>query len=164
MAHYRIGDTHIGQFVNGAAIPAGAVECPTPLSGNQVWSGTGWINPVVPITPAQVDAERDRRILEGTIVSVPGIGPVRVEGREMDKENLQGLVMAASLLIGQGAGSEITYFRDADNIMHALTQQQIVALWVASSGFVGNMFAFGWFLKDNPVGIPQDYTDDKYWT
>ena len=43
------------------------------------------------------------------------------------------------------------------------TQTEVLELLTKSAEFVNRMFQAAWFLKYGP-SIPQDYTDDKYWS
>lgn len=114
-------------------------------------------------TASDVNAERDRRILQGNTVALTSGKQIALRGDDTTKENLQALAFAATLRIQQGAGSSITLFRDDTDYVHELTQAEVLELWTKSAAFVSAMFQAAWFLKDGP-SIPQDYTDNKYWS
>lgn len=111
---------------------------------------------------AAVMTERDRRIVEGTVISVAGYGPVSLQGRQVDRDNLSDLAFAASLRISVGAGATLTGFRDKANVIHQLTQPQVVDLWMQAGAYVSAVYESSWVLKDM-AEIPADFTDDGYW-
>lgn len=115
-----------------------------------------------PITNANIDVERDRRIVAGVVVTVAGYGDVALQGRDMDMRNLHGLATAAQLRLAAGWGAYVTTFRDRENVMHDLTQAQVLDLWSQGAAFVSSVFQSAWALKDGQ-SIPADYTDDGYW-
>lgn len=127
----------------------------------------GQIAPYVPppppaLTGADIDRERDRRVMDGLVVTVAGYGEVSLQGRDIDMRNLHGLATAAQLRIAGGAGATQTPFRDKANVIHELTQAQILDLWSQGAAFVSAVFQSAWALKDNPP-IPADYAEDTHW-
>ena len=114
-----------------------------------------------PASADDVNAERARRILEGRAFDIPGYGLVAVEGRDEDVRNLGALGTAALAQIGAANGTGLMQFRDADNVIHDLTWEQMFALWAASTEYVSALYAASWALKDD--GIPSDFADDAYW-
>ncbi len=114
------------------------------------------------ITHADIDRERDRRVLDGVVVTVAGYGEVSLQGRDIDMRNLHGLATAAQLRIAGGAGATVTPFRDKANVIHQLTQPQILDLWSQGAAFVSAVFQSAWALKDGGP-IPADFADDGYW-
>lgn len=118
--------------------------------------------PPPPILNADIDAERDRRVVAGVVITVAGYGDVALQGRDMDMRNLHGLATAAQLRLAVGAGAYVTTFRDRENVMHNLTQGQVLDLWSQGAAWVSLVFQSAWALKDGQ-SIPDDYTDDSYW-
>ena len=114
-------------------------------------------------TGDDVNAERDRRVRAGLTVTVTDIGPVRIDGREVDMRNLQGLVTMAQMRLAAGDAQTVTQFRDADNVIRDLTPPQIIELWSAGMSYVSAVFSAAWTLKDFAGGIPADFSDDAYW-
>lgn len=114
------------------------------------------------ITHADIDRERDRRVMEGLAVTLAGYGQVILQGRDIDMRNLHGLATAAQLRIASGAGGVVTPFRDKANVIHQLTQPQILDLWSQGAAFVSAVFQSAWALKDGGP-IPADFADDGYW-
>lgn len=115
-----------------------------------------------PPSTDDVNAERERRILAGTTVTVPGIGSIPVQGRDEDARNLQALGFAASLRIGAGDAATLTTFRDAENFDHDLTPPQILALWQGAADYVSAVYQASWALKEM-APIPADYSNPSYW-
>lgn len=145
------------------AYPEGTVLTGPRPSPEHTFDGTTWsVNDRI-VHKDEVNAERDRRVLVGTVIDVAGYGPVRVAGDPMTQTNLLGLVQAASLRVSQGDMTTITHYRDEDNVIHELVPMQIIDLWSKGSGFVSAVFQASWALKDNPEGIPLDYAEDNHW-
>lgn len=171
-----IAVTLTGDVVTNAIIVAGPAQAASLGAEipNTPGVGIGWIKngdgtfspppPPPPPTPtcAEVDAERDRRVREGVTVSVTGYGPVALQGRDMDMRNLHGLATAAQLRLAAGAGATLTPFRDKANVIHQLSQPQIIDLWSKGAAFVSAVFQAAWALKDAPT-IPPDFANDRHW-
>lgn len=141
----------LGRSVFASALPVAAPYVPPP--------------PPVPEPPSteDVNRERDRRVNLGSTFTVTGYGPVRIAGDDTTIRNLQGLAFAAQLRLGQGDTTTLTPFRDEDNVIHQLAPAHILDLWSQGAAYVSAVFAAAWALKDNPAGIPSDYTSDTYW-
>lgn len=122
--------------------------------------------PLVPlireITFEAVNAERDRRITEGCVVTVEGLGSIPLQGREKDLRNLQALAFGASLRIAQGDTRTLTTFRDRNNELWELTPPQIIALWQAGAEYVSSVYEVSWMLKYQSP-IPTNYAEDHLW-
>ena len=115
------------------------------------------------ISGIQVNAERTRRVLAGTTISLDGGLDIPLRGDVTTTSNLQGLAFAAQLNIAAGDGATVTSFRDAENIIHELTQPQILELWAGAAAYVSEVFAASWVLKDDYDPIPADFASDIYW-
>lgn len=123
--------------------------------------------PKRPVTSADVDAESNRRIVEGTSFTILGNDPVRITGRPEDRMVLTAQHTRALSYIADGKPEKIMVFRCADNHVHNLTAMQMKTL--AEDGFkwVEDTYQVRWNMKDLTngfsEGIPEDYTDDKHW-
>jgi len=117
-----------------------------------------WLPPLV--TPDRVDAERDRRISEGTQISLNGGQLITVIGT--DDAALLALSMQASTIVLAGEGATEMTWRDPSNVNHALTAVLIVELWSAWQTFKSAVTTAAWTIKDTDP-IPQNYTDAAYW-
>lgn len=115
-----------------------------------------------PFVSDDVNAERARRVLRGTTVTVPGVGPIPLQGRDEDARNLQALAFAASLRIAAGDTSTPTTFHDADNVDHQLMPLQMLALWQGAAAYVSAVYAASWAIKAVSP-IPLDYVNDERW-
>lgn len=162
-----VADTVARDIKNIAAMPeiegGEWMEAPsgTVFAGYR-YEGGKFIPPSRPLpTDDDVNAERARRITEGTTVNVTGVGAMPVAGREEDTRNLQGLVTAAQLRLASGDTTTAINFRDDANNMHALTPSQVVELWEKAEGYISAVYAASWTLKDGT--IPADYADDRHW-
>ncbi|MFC4624244.1 hypothetical protein ACFO1V_03210 [Daeguia caeni] len=122
--------------------------------------------PPPPITPDDVDAERDRRIAGGFI-----FGGVFYQTRPEDLENIAGASTAALAAIMNGAapgdyrwhGSDTDFvWIAADNSTHAMDAQTLFAFGQAAMAHKQAHIFAARALKDQDP-IPADYTDDKYW-
>ncbi|UWQ16162.1 DUF4376 domain-containing protein [Jannaschia sp. M317] len=111
---------------------------------------------------AAVNAERDRRIAAGQTVFVPGLGPVPMQGRIGDMQNLLALFNAANLRKARGDTSAGIVFRDAENVVHRLTPDQMIALYVMGATWVEAVYGASWRMKDGG-DVPADFTDDRHW-
>ncbi|ABF64341.1 hypothetical protein TM1040_1608 [Ruegeria sp. TM1040] len=129
-----------------------------------LWDGQAFTPPAPPPpTTDDVNAERARRLVAGTTVTVTGHGPVALSGRDEDTRNLQGLAFAAQLRLSQGDTTHQTTFRDAENADHVLTPAQVLEMWSLGSAWIEQVYAASWALKDTQGGIPADYANDGYW-
>lgn len=109
-----------------------------------------------------VNAERARRIIEGTALALPGGVTVFATGRDEDFRNLTNLAMAAQLRIAGNDTTTPTVFRDGNNDDHSLTPPQVLALWQAASAHVSAIYAASWAIKAMDP-MPDDVTDDVHW-
>ena len=69
--HYRIGTDYVGGFGDGAIPPSGAVICPAPNRGDNVWNGSSW----EPKTLTQSELDEIKQIVADQVIEV--IGPIR---------------------------------------------------------------------------------------
>ena len=106
---------------------------------------------------AAVNAERQRRIVAGTVID-----GVRVTGRDEDARNLTNLALAAQLRIAGGDTATPTTYRDGDNVDHDLTPPQMLALWQQSAAYVSALYAASWAIKAMDT-LPGDVTADGLW-
>ena len=116
---------------------------------------------VEPITPAQIDAERDRRLRAGQIITVTGYGDVAIQGRQQDMVTYANLAMRAAQRVQAGDTTPMQ-FRDRDDVIHSLTPAEMVELMNKAGEAATQIYAASWVLKDSDP-IPQDYTDDTHW-
>lgn len=106
---------------------------------------------------AEINAERQRRIIAGKIIS-----GVYVTGRDEDARNLTNLALAAQMRIGMGDAATITTYRDGDNVDHDLTPPQMLALWQQSAEYVSALYAASWAIKAMDP-LPEDVTTNVLW-
>lgn len=111
---------------------------------------------------AAVNAERDRRIMLGTTVTVTGLGAIPVQGRPVDQVNLMALADTARDLIAAGVTGAVIPFRDGDNVLHDLTPAQMLEVSRQGKEAAGAIYAASWALKDG-AEIPAKYADDDHW-
>lgn len=110
----------------------------------------------------EVHAERARRIREGKTVTLAGHpDPVVLQGRDEDRANLSDLFNVAQALKAAGSTDTID-FRDRDNVIHTLTPDQIIELFLAGSSYVSACYRASWDLKAMDPPAP-DPTDDTHW-
>lgn len=159
----ELADLGLYRPLDADAVPPGKVSIGR--SVQEVEGVVKWVHELTDLQPTgkMVNAERDRRVELGAVISVTGYGPVRLTGTTTDTRNLQALAFSAQLRIGQGDTSTLTPFRDADNVIHQLTPMEVIDLWAQGSAFVSALFQAAWALKDAESGIPADYIDDSYW-
>lgn len=109
------------------------------------------------VTPAAVNAERQRRIVRGKIID-----GIHVTGSDDDARNLTNLALSAQVRMAGGDTTSLTTYRDGDNIDHDLTPAQMLSLWQQSSAYVSAIYAASWALKAMDP-IPADFAGDSYW-
>lgn len=119
-----------------------------------------------PPTPADVDAERDRRIAAGF-----NFGGVFYQSRPEDRENIMGASTAALGAIMQGAqagdyrwhgGDSDFMWIAADNSIHVMDAQTVFAFGQAAMAHKQELIFAARAIKDSDP-IPADYTDNAYW-
>lgn len=112
---------------------------------------------VVPeVTSDDVNAERTKRIEQGSLFTVTGITPqIRVTGRPEDMDTLLALVVTAQLRISQ-SDTTVTQYRDGNNVDHMLSPAQIIELWSQSMAWVERVYKASWDIKAMSP-IPTDY-------
>jgi hypothetical protein len=93
---------------------------------------------------ATVKAERDRRQQLGMPYAFPdgAVGTIQTRDQQ-DLVNVSGLVTASLVLEGQGQAPTLN-FRDAENVTHLMTPAQLIAMGMAVSQFVTNLYAAKW--------------------
>jgi hypothetical protein len=126
------------------------------------WAWDGTTCTPIPPTTDDVNAERAARIERGTTVTVDGV-VIRVQGREEDTRNLQGLAFAAQLRLSTGDTTTTITFRDGDNVDRILAPLQVLSLWSQSAAYVSLMYAKSWAIKALSP-IPADFRNDSYWS
>ncbi|MGN7770784.1 DUF4376 domain-containing protein [Phyllobacterium sp. 22552] len=113
--------------------------------------------PAPEITADIINAERQRRIESGKVIS-----GVLVTGRDNDARNLQALLSVAQIRMAGGDTETVTVFRDGNNVDHELTPPQVVNVFLQSTAFVSEVYAASWKLKVLDP-IPADFADDNHW-
>ncbi|WP_420465629.1 DUF4376 domain-containing protein [Panacagrimonas sp.] len=126
------------------------VESGEPEQIEGIWTQTWTITPILveqarAILHEQVAAERLR--LER--LGVPYVFPVDVAGTiqtrdDTDTRNIQGVVTTAMILQAQGVTDPVLEFRTADNVNHALTPSQAIAMGMAVSAHVNALYSAKW--------------------
>ncbi|MCG7628982.1 DUF4376 domain-containing protein [Epibacterium sp. MM17-32] len=144
-----------------ANYPEGTIEVPVKPGPDHEWDGNQWVHTPSPVHPSEVNAERDRRTLEGASFEITNYGSIRIQGDETTQKFLEARGTAAKLSLLAGEDLEFVW-RDADNNIHTLTATQMVELYQKGAGFVEAVRIASWQLKDREL-IPEDFEDDKYW-
>lgn len=148
---------------------------PPKTTGSKVaqWVGGGWVvldarpeQPAPEITPAMVDAERDRRISAGF-----DFEGVHYQARSTDWEVYSGKALEALIAIMNGAqpgdlrwsdpGSDFAWIA-ADNSRVPMDAQAVIELAKAASAHRTRLTFTGRDIK-SLAPIPADYSADKYW-
>ena len=114
--------------------------------------------------PAQVNAERERRLIEGVTVNVSGYGDIPLQGRDQDQINLLALKDTARDLSAAGVTTAIIPFRDADNVTHTLTPAQVIELANKGKTAASAIYQASWAIKARNDLATIDITDDQYWS
>lgn len=114
-----------------------------------------------------VNAERDRRILAGSVFAVPGVGPVPLLGRPQDQSVYLALLFRAQAYRAALVTAPALTIRDAANTNHVLTADQMIVLVTSAMNWFEAVMKVSWAMKDRTApfleGIPADFADDRYW-
>lgn len=113
---------------------------------------------------AQISAERARRVALGTMATVTGIGSFLVDTRdEVDFRNINGLTAKGIVLSMSGDTTTTVTFRDANNVDRVMNGAQLIEFGASIGNVVDVLYKKSWALKAMDP-IPDDITDDQYWT
>lgn len=151
-----------------AAPPPGSIEVPYgPGDARQPWLGDSWgAVRTGPVTAADIDTERDRRIDAG--VEFQG---VMFQSRATDRENIAGAAQLGFMAVVAGAQSGDLRWSNpdqdfawiaSDNSLVPMDAQTVVAFGKAAAERKQALIFAARQLKDMEP-IPADYTDDKWW-
>jgi len=115
-----------------------------------------------------INAERERRLASGSAFPVAGIAdPVPLQGRPFDQTVYLALLTRASGYKAAGITDPILTLRDAADVIHALTPDQMIDLVAQAMAWFEGVMAASWSMKDGTGaftgGIPFDFTDDRHW-
>ena len=110
----------------------------------------------------RANAERDRRLALGTVVTVTGYGDIPLQGRPADRINLLALKDTARDMHAAGVTDPVLPFRDGANADHMLTPQQMIELADRGKVAASAIYAATWAIKALDPR-PDDVTDDALW-
>lgn len=132
------------------------VSTPAPLVDDYVPT------PAAP-TSDDVNAERDRRLINGAVIEVEGYGPIASQARPLDQTVMLALKDTARDLIAAGVVAAVIPYRDASDQEHLLTATQMADLADKGKQWFTAVMQASWALKDAEGGVPADFTADAYW-
>lgn len=112
--------------------------------------------------PAQIDAERDRRIGLGVTVTVNNETFLVQTRNEADFRNINGIASKGIVLQLQGDATTTVAFRDANNASHTLNGPGLIAMADQVAARVQAIYAAAWALKALDP-IPVDFAADARW-
>ena len=134
------------------------------VSTGKVTVDENYTPPQPVLTKDDVDTERDRRIVEGSVFSVTGYAnTIRLSGNEKTQKFLSQRGTGAAIKILSGQASYTYQWRDEDDIVHTLTAEQMSALAEAGIKYVEAVIMASWAIKDDPAGLPDDIAGDARW-
>lgn len=112
-----------------------------------------------------VNKERDARIRRGRAFTVTGyLVPIDLLGTDRDRANISDLALKAQIMLISGDTTTLTYFRDANNVTHALAPAEMVELFNLGSGYLSAVHQAAVNLKAlAPSQRPLDVQDDSHW-
>ena len=156
------------------ARPSNWVSSPnSPPEGLAQWRDGKWVvldeRPTPPaISMGQINAERERRLAEGSAFIVEGIvDPIPLQGRPFDQTVYLALLTRAGGLKSAGVTTPALTLRDAADKIHELTPDQMISLVSQAMTWFDSAMAASWAMKDGAApfeaGIPADFTDDTHW-
>ncbi|HEV7251432.1 MAG TPA: hypothetical protein VGN93_31025 [Shinella sp.] len=115
----------------------------------------------------EINAERDRRIAVGKTFAVAEYGDIPLQGRLQDQINLQARLLAAQGAKALGVSGPVLIIRDAQNVNHMLTPDQVIELVTMGTAWIEATMKVSWDMKDGVApfeqGPPYDFADDAYW-
>lgn len=118
-------------------------------------------------TSTAINSQRDKRIEKGTTISVTGYGDVPMTGRSSDQSIYLAMLLRAQGAKALGVTAAVHVFRDAANIVHNLTPDQVIEMVSGAMTWFESVMKISWAMKDGTGdfmgGIPLDYADDKHW-
>lgn len=122
--------------------------------------------PPAPVAPSSEDinAERERRLIAGVTISVNGYGDIPLQGRPADQINLLALKDTARDLDAAGVTAAVIPFRDADNVTHMLTPDQMMELADSGKTAASAIYQASWAIKARNDLATIDIADDQYWS
>ncbi|MGE7994462.1 hypothetical protein ACQKPE_26510 [Pseudomonas sp. NPDC089554] len=118
------------------------------------------------VSPASVDAERDRRIDSGIVFQ-----GVMFQSRATDRENIAGAAQLGFMAMMSGAQPDDLRWSDpsedfvwiaSDNSLVPMDAQTVVEFGKTAAQRKQALIMVGRQLKDME-SIPEDYADDKWW-
>lgn len=164
MARFKILD-ETGNVVNTIIADPGQIDALYPEGNYELVP-----EPPAPVpTPTgdDVNAERDRRIAIGHMFTISGYGDIPLQGRIQDQINLQARQSAALRAKAAGVADPVLILRDAENVNHMLTPDQMIDLVDQGISWIEATMMVSWAMKDGTVpfegGIPADFAADVYW-
>lgn len=113
-------------------------------------------------TSADVNAERDRRIMLPKTVTLPQAGTITVDMQNGGRENIGDLGSAAIAKTLASNNTTIS-FRDSSNVDHDLTNADLIAMGLQIMSQVSALHIKARAIKALSP-IPVDFRDDSYWT
>lgn len=111
---------------------------------------------------AAINTERDRRILDVSLLDAGDYGPMPVSGDPTTQLNLLALKDTARDLKAAMVTAAVIPFRDAENVDHLLTADQMIALVDAGKERVQSIYSASWAIKAMDP-LPEDVTADELW-
>lgn len=118
-----------------------------------------FLNP--PPSNADVNRERDRRIMLPKTVTLPNAGTITVDMVNGGRENIGDLGSAAIAKTLASDNATIS-FRDSSNVDHDLTNADIIAMGLQIMAQVSAIHVKARTIKATSP-IPNDFRDDEYW-
>lgn len=152
--------------------PQVATLADLPTEDGGAWARRWAITTETP-TEADVNAERERRLVVGASFNVPGVNdPIPLQGRPFDQTVYLALLTRANgyktiLMQDPGVILPALTLRAADDVIHELTPDQMINLISQAMTWFESVMATSWAMKDGTGdftgSIPSDYTSDTHW-
>jgi hypothetical protein len=101
---------------------------------------------------------------DGVTVVAPAVtGTIQTRDQTLypDVANINGETTAALILQSQGVTSAAISFRDQQNVTHAMTPAQIIAMGIAVSSFISATYAAKWNIQ-NQINALTEQTVDSF--
>lgn len=108
-----------------------------------------------------INAERARRIMAGTDITLSDGTVIGMQGRPEDQINLTTQKDIAQHMIASGQPDATVIWRDSHNTLHKLKPAQMIEVWLKSAAHVSAIYQASWALKAmDPI---PDVSDNTHW-
>jgi len=118
----------------------------------------GLVYTFAPAVPAVMAAD-GITVVTPEVPAVVGTIQTRDASQYLDIANINGEASSALILQGQGVTAAVLDFRDEQNVTHAMTPAQMIAMALAVSTFINATYLAKWALREQINNLTPDTID-----